>query len=327
MEIPPTEIDRLTELAWFGAGLALTVALAMLVSRLFRTLLPRLASRTQTDLDDTLIPEMRVPAVLFALLLGTTASLHFLTLGAALPIVRKAGAVAAVSIAAFGAHRLVRVMLARYLDRLRRRSDGPVDDHLVVLVRKAAAVAIWSIALLLVVSNLGYDITSLVAGLGIGGLAVALAAKDTLANVFGGLVILTDKPFRIGDRVEFDTHAGIVEEIGVRSVRVRADDGAVVSVPNSKFVETVVRNVTRGGRRQVKFEVGLVYSLSAERLEEARALVVRTLAETPGVLADPAPGASLQSFGDSSVVLRAWCFTPAAWAEHVEVRNAVFVRV
>ena len=315
------------ELARFGLGLLFTSVAAYLVSRLFGSILPRLASRTRTTLDDTIIPALRLPAVLAVLLAGIAISLHFLTLGNALPYVRKGLLATLVLLGALAISRVVKVLFVAYVQRLKERADGPVDDHVVVLARKALSVAIWGICGLLVVQNLGYDITSVLAGLGIGGLAVALAAKDTIANIFAGLVILTDRPFKIGDRIEFEQYAGVVEELGVRSVRLRADDGALVTVPNTKFVEVVVRNVTRSNGRRVLMDLSLLYGLSAERLEEARQIVLATLASSPSVLSDPAPWVYYQSFGDSAVILRACFYTQIPWTEHASTRSEVMLKI
>lgn len=103
---------------------------------------------------------------------------------------------------------------------------------------------VWSLAFLLIISNLGYDITSLITGLGVGGIAVALAAQETLSNAFGSLSLLSDKAFRVGDQIKMDHYRGTVVKIGLRSTKIRTDKGTLVLIPNKMMAANPVENLS-----------------------------------------------------------------------------------
>ena len=117
----------------------------------------------------------------------------------------------------------------------------------------------------MVVQNLGYSVTSLIASLGVGGLALALAAKDTVANMFGSVVVFTDRPFQVGDWVEFAGIEGTVEEVGFRTTQLRRFDQSTVAVPNAMFSSTPIVNHSRRPLRRISMTVGVSYETSAEK--------------------------------------------------------------
>jgi len=136
------------------------------------------------------------------------------------------------------------------------RTESKLDDQLIPLIRKAAKSFLFILAFILTAQNLGYSVSGLIAGLGIGGLALAMAAKDTLANLFGSLMILIDRPFHIGDWVTFPGGDGVVEEIGLRSTRVRTFAKTVVSIPNQALANATVENHSLMPKRRIKFTLG-----------------------------------------------------------------------
>jgi MscS family membrane protein len=129
--------------------------------------------------------------------------------------------------------------------------------------------AIWAIGVIVALNNAGYDVGALIAGLGIGGLALAMAAKDTVSNIFGGFTIFTDRPFTINDRVKVAGYDGVIREIGVRSTRLETLEGRVVTIPNSKFSDTPVENVTLEPSRKVSVNLGLTYDTTPEKMKQA----------------------------------------------------------
>ena len=108
-----------------------------------------------------------------------------------------------------------------------------------------ARIAVWSIALLFILSNLGYNVSSLIAGLGIGGIAIALAAQETLSNAFGYLSILMDKPFKIGDEISVDKFSGTVKSMGLRSTRLQKKNGVIVYIPNKTMASMPIENCSK----------------------------------------------------------------------------------
>ena len=144
---------------------------------------------------------------------------------------------------------------------------------------KIAKALIWVFVAAIMLKEIGYDVTGLVAGLGLGGVVLALAAQDTASNLFSGIVILFDKPFAIGDWVAVGGMEGIVEEMSFRSCRIRTFDNALISVPNSKLGSDSVINWTKMPFRKTRFTIGLLYSTKKETLQKVCAEIKAMLAE------------------------------------------------
>ena len=156
-------------------------------------------------------------------------------------------------------------------------SDTDLDDVLLPLVRKSIKIAIWTMTIIIGVDNAGYDVTTMITGLGIGGLVFALAAKDMVSNLFGGFVIFSDKPFNLKDRIVIDGFEGYVREIGLRSTRLETLDGRMVTVPNSAVTDNSVLNITKEKGRRIKFYLGLTYDTSVEDLEKAKNILTNII--------------------------------------------------
>ena len=154
-----------------------------------------------------------------------------------------------------------------------QRSSTPGNEQfsrqLLPLIRKTLKVFIVVVAALVTSQNLGLNVTGLIASLSIGGLAVGLAAQDTLANLFGAVAILTDKPCRVGDRIQVDGIDGTVEQIGFRSTRVRNADGFLVSIPNKTMGNAIITNIALRPNIKTVMNVGLTYDTTAEKVERA----------------------------------------------------------
>ncbi len=154
-----------------------------------------------------------------------------------------------------------------------QRSTTPEDEQfarqLLPLIRKAIKVFVVIVAVLVTSQNLGLNVTGLIASLSIGGLAVGLAAQDTLANLFGAVAVLGDKPFQVGDRIRLDNIDGTVESIGFRSTRVRNLDGHLVTVPNKTMGNATITNVSKRPNIKTEMNIGLTYDTPAEKVERA----------------------------------------------------------
>lgn len=148
-----------------------------------------------------------------------------------------------------------------------------LDNTLVPIVRRGILGVIWAIGMMMALRNVGVDVGALIAGLGIGGLAFALAAQDTIKNIFGGITIFTDRPFRIGDRIKVDGFDGFIEDIGIRSTRLRTFEKRLVTIPNYKIVEASIENVSVEPARRVLMNIGLTYETSVEKMEQAIAIL------------------------------------------------------
>jgi MscS family membrane protein len=155
----------------------------------------------------------------------------------------------------------------------RERTTTPENEQfsrqLLPLISKSLKVFVVIIAALVTSQNLGLNVTGLIASLSIGGLAIGLAAQDTLANLFGAVAVLVDKPFKVGDRIKLDTVEGTVESIGFRSTRVRNLDGHLVTVPNKTMGNATITNVTARPNIKTVMNIGITYDTPPERVKRA----------------------------------------------------------
>lgn len=186
------------------------------------------------------------------------------------------------------------------------QTESKLDDHLLPILNTTFKTFIVIIAILLVIQNMGYNITSLLAGLGLGGLAMALAAQDTLSNVFGAIAIFVDQPFHMGDVVQVEGFTGTVEEIGVRSTRLRTFNGTLVTFPNSLVVNAKIENLTARPERRTDFTIGVTYDTSYEKLQTGVQILRDVMEAHPGTARYRA---HFQSYGDFSLNILAqhWC--------------------
>jgi MscS family membrane protein len=160
----------------------------------------------------------------------------------------------------------------------------------------------------LVAHEWGYDINGFIAGLGLGGLAIALAAKDALANIFGGVVIIMEKPFSIGDQIQTPTVEGKVEDISFRSTRFRNAEHALVTVPNSTLANEAITNLSRMGKRRIKLSLLLDLPGTRNEIETCLVKIRELLAKHPGLYTDTI-SVHLQSLGTNSLEVSVTCFT------------------
>ena len=214
-------------------------------------------------------------------------------------------------------------MVAMYLARLAGRTESKLDDQLIPLIRKALKVTVGIILAVWVVQLLGYSVSSLLAGLGIGGLAVALALQDTLANFFGSVFIFLDRPFGVGDMVKIGDVEGTVEEIGFRSTRIRTWPQTLVCIPNKAVAAATVDNWSRMPKRRVLQAIGLTYETTADQMEKAVAAIRGILEKDQGV--DPEfIVVRFTDFGASSLDIQVYYFTrDIAYADHMTTRERV----
>jgi MscS family membrane protein len=148
-----------------------------------------------------------------------------------------------------------------------------MDLHLFPIIRKALKIFVLVVAVLVTSQNLGMNVTSLLASLSIGGLAVGLAAQDTLSNLFGAVAIFADKPFRVGERIQMDSIDGEVEAIGLRSTRVRNQDGFLVTVPNKNMANANIVNISKRPNIKTVMNIGVTYDCPAAKVEQAMRII------------------------------------------------------
>ena len=231
----------------------------------------KLTSKTKNRLDDILFRMLEAPVLLGIALGAIWIATSRLNLNIDLDkFIQKAYQILIVVNITWFFVRFVNALIEEYIQPI---ADDPnnkrIDNNVLPLIRRSLLGIIWIIGAVMALNNAGVNVGTLVASLGIGGLAFALAAQDTIKNIFGGITIFTDRPFRIGDRIKVDGFDGIIEDIGIRSTRLRTLDRCLVTIPNYKIVEASVENVSEEPMRRIVSKIGLTYSTSPEKMNEA----------------------------------------------------------
>ncbi len=208
-----------------------------------------------------------------------------------------------------------------------RATEGTFDDQLVPIVRKTAIAFLVITGVVMIVQNLGYSVASLLAGVGLGGAALAFASKDTVANFFGSIVIFVDRPFMIGDWIEVDDVEGTVETVGIRVTRIRTFANALITIPNAAFTTSPIHNWSKMRKRRIKLTVGLTYSTTPDKMRQA-VEAIRTIIKGDDRLHQDFYLVNFFDFGPSSLDIFCYLFTRTTnWAEHMQIREDFMLRV
>lgn len=246
------------------------IILVKLISLLSKRVIKPLTDHTKTKLDDIIFYSLQAPIQFAVILLGIWIAIHRLVYPDSLvKIVDSAYRILIILDITWIFVRLFSGLLQVYWGR---RADGQINKMLPV-IRRTILVVLWIIGLVMALSNVGVNISALLGTLGIGGIAFALAAQDTVKNVFGAFTILTDKPFNIGDTIRFDGFEGTVVDIGIRSTRIMNYDKRIITFPNYKITDASIINISSEPMRKVVVNLGLTYDTSAEKMKEALELL------------------------------------------------------
>jgi small-conductance mechanosensitive channel len=280
---------------------ALFWVIAKVVRWFLVNIAPRFTSFTTTDLDDRILERITPPISLLVVFAGLFYAISYLALPQKAHLIAS-GCVFIINMAILTnvAYRCTDEILKWYAARLVQQHGEGMDKQLIPLAEKLITIFLVATALIIVLKHFNYDILSLVTALGIGSLAIGMAAKDTLANMISGFTLMIDRPFRIGDRIHLkDGNWGDVVDIGMRTTKIKTVDNTLLIIPNSDLCNTTVINQAfPDTRAKGKVSVGVAYGSNIELVK--RTLVAAAL-ELDEVLRDPPPEAFFVSFGDSAL--------------------------
>ena len=317
---------------WLIAALTLfiTVIAQRYLIRIFHRITHNLTARTATPLDDLLIDAAEKPANWLILILGIMASIRVLNPPAdVFPMMHGLNSIARLAtilIAAWFIWRLLDGFSAYFRDRA-KESAMPQDHQLFPFLSKTLKIFLVLTSILVLAQNMGYSISGLVASLGIGGIAVAMAAKDTIANIFGSIMILLDRPFTLGQWIKTSEFEGVVEEIGFRSTRIRTFAKTLVNVPNSQLANMVIDNIDARHVRRIKMRIGITYETTPQQMRQAIQAIELILKEHPGV--DQSYSlVKFDEFESSSLSIFLYYFSQSkVWEEYLQVRQEVNLQI
>ncbi len=295
--------------------------------RIIKWLKENFAEKTETDLDDLILDALKTPSkyVIYAI----TVILATGRLG-----IDIANIIVAILILALAkpVSDITKIVLD-YVERdLAKRTESKLDDMILPLINKTASFLVYVFALIMALDKIGIEVLPFVAGLGIMGLAIGLAAKDSIANVIAGIFIIIDRPFVVGDRIEVWSAPkqaatwGDVVEIGLRSTKIKTTDNILLVIPNSEIGRRDIINYTAiSPDIRVRIPVGIAYEADAKKAEK---IILDVAKNTEGVLKEPASVVIMQAFGASSVdfELRVWIDNArnrknimATWAKEIKL--------
>ncbi len=257
------------------------------------------AKKTENDLDLIFIDMIEEPLSLAITLFGLWFAMDFLTIADGVKkFLDSIFYFVIIFNIAWFATRLFDAVIEKYIVPKVIDSETDLDDILLPIIRKLVTITIWAITIVIGIDNAGYNVTTMITGLGIGGLVFALAAKDAVSNLFGGFIIFSDKPFNINDRIIINGYEGYVKEIGLRSTKIETLDGRIVTMPNSNVTDNPVVNVSREKGRKTKFYLGLTYNTTPTEIQKSKDILNEILSANENI---SDISVSFDSFGDFSL--------------------------
>ena len=271
---------------WKYVASLVFVFLAFYVSKFLdfatRVWLKRLAARTQTTLDDLLLDLLNGPVKIVAFVIFLHIGLGIFQWPPAVQnVLSKLMVVIVAASLTYMLIKLIDLLLGVWVRKATGARDEQFHKQLLPILSRTLKVFVIIVSFLVTAPHLGLNITGLIASLSIGGLALGLAAQDTLANVFGAVAVLTDKPFHVGDRIQLDAVDGVVETIGFRSTRVRNMDGHLVTNPNKTVGNATITNVTRRPNIRTIINLGITYDSDDQKIARAVALLQEVYRKHP----------------------------------------------
>lgn len=310
--------------------LFITVLAQRYLVRAFHSFSANIAARTSTQIDDVVLSASEKPAGWLILITGIMIALGILNPPAeTFPLISVAHQAGRVIIIVVGGWFLWRLIdgAGAYFTARASRTHSPLDDQLIPFVAKTLKIFLVITFMLVVAQNMGYSISGLIASLGIGGIAVAMAAKDTIANIFGSIMILIDRPFTIGDWIKTSEFEGIVEEVGFRSTRIRTFAKTLVVVPNSQLANMVVDNIDARPKRRVSMRIGITYGTTPAQMRDAIAGIEELLKNHIGIDQEFSL-VKFDEFADSSLSIFLYYFTKSThWDEYLQVRQEINMQI
>ncbi|MDK2820813.1 MAG: MscS family rane protein [Clostridia bacterium] len=289
-------------------------------------IISKVTERTDTKLDDEIVEAFEKPLRKFIILLGAYLALRVLPLNTYQDIlVSKIFRSGIVALIAWGLYNLTSSETILSSTQIKNKFD--VNNILVPFLSKSLRFTVVILAIMIIAVEWNYNINGLITGLGLGGLAFALAAKDTLSNIFGGIVIIADKPFGIRDWIKTPSVEGIVEDITFRSTKIRTFAQALVTVPNSTLANEPITNWSRMGKRRITFHLGVTYDTSKEKLEKCIQALRKMLNEHPQINKKKI-FVNFERFNDSSLDILLYFFTNTTdWGEYLNVREDINFKI
>jgi MscS family membrane protein len=304
----------------------LSILFRTIISKILITSLKTLSKKTQSNLDDQLIEVLEEPLKLSTVILGAYLAKEWLALDSFDGFIHsfiKSLSTFVIFWILYRAINKFEHIFANFSTKFGKELSKDVENFII----KTLKLIIIIVGGMTILQEWGINVTAFVASLGLVGMAFALAAKDTAANLFGSLVIFTDRPFKIGDWVQTPNVEGIIEEIGIRSTKVRTFAQALVSVPNASIANDPITNWSRMGKRRIKTRIGVTYSTTTKQMENILA-DIREMLKNHKDIHQETIMIYFDEFESSALGIFCYFFTTTTvWAEYLKVREDVNLKI
>ena len=277
------------------------IIIVKLLSLLGKKVIKPFVTGTDNHLDDVIFYSLEAPVKFAIILLGIWIAIHRLVYpDSFVKVVDNAYSILIVLDITWFFGRLFSSLLQVYWGK---QSNGQANK-MMPIIKRTILVIVWLIGIVMALSNVGVNISALLGTLGIGGIAFALAAQDTVKNVFGTFTILTDKPFSIGDTLRVDSYEGTGVDVGVRSTKIMNYDKRIITFPNYKITDTSIVNISSEPMRRVVLNLGLTYDTTSEKMKEALELLKSIPKRVENVSSNPSDiVAVFTEYSDSALVI------------------------
>lgn len=293
----------------------------------FISLLHKASSKTKNTLDDAIITAVEPPVRLVFILIGLYGMLVFLKLPAEVDAFNSHFFHSMFAFTIFWSIYRIVGIFGSFVSEQQGKIANRFSADLALFLIKGVKLVLMVMGFVIIVQEWGYNFTGFLASLGLGGLAFALAAKDTAANLFGSLVIFSDKPFDVGDWIHTPAVEGTVESIGIRSTRVRTFAKALVAVPNATLANSPITNWSRMTMRRIKMTIGLTYDTNSSQMQNILKQIREMLQNDPDIN-DGTILVNFTDFQDSALGIFCYFFTNTTnWQEYLMVRERMNLEI
>mgnify|MGYP006137628729 CR=1 FL=1 len=294
---------------------------------IFRKIVYKIIKKTTTTIDDEILEAVEKPIDFLFIIMGLNFAVSVLFLdddiNASIEKLIRSGFI----IVVFWSIINILNHLSINIHKITNKFGDKINEDVSSFIVKSIRFFILILAFIAVLQEWGYNVSGFIASLGLVGMAFALAAKDTASNLFGSLVIFTDKPFKIGDWIKTPEVEGTIENVGIRSTKVRTFAQALVSVPNGVLANSAILNWSKMSKRRVKTILGLIYSTSGQTLESIISDIKKMLANHCDIDQETIH-IYFSSFGESSLNIFCYYFTKSTnWGEFMKVRESTYLSI
>ena len=301
-----------------------TLLIAMLVLRIIlKSKIKKLTEKTENKFDDLIVDTLLSVHWIFYIVISLYFSLEYIGIEGIVSSIIKP--VIIIGLTYYAAKSVIGV-INFYTDKIKHKRVQTSDDiGIIHFIEKVAKAIVWGFAIILMISNLGYNVTTLVAGLGIGGIAVAFATQNILSDIFSSITIYFDKPFRIGDFIVIGEESGTVEHVGIKSTRIKSLSGEEIVFANKQLTDSKIKNYSKMSKRRISFSIGIEYGTSKEKLEKIPSIIKEIINKQDNITFDRS---HFKEFGDFSLNFETVFYVESgSYVEYLNAQQAVNLKI